>query len=158
MSALTQVLLDQPTWEAMPLQGTASRFSPAEIRQSIADLVMGDQLGMADALSAAGLSLYPESEDILAISALLAELRQEWQLAGELLAQLIELQAERTPATTWLHYIRVLRCQCNPAQALVSAEAALTRYPNSTELQTEARELLQQFDSATLMSESTTSH
>lgn len=158
MSALTQVLLDQTTWEAMPLQGTASRFSPAEIRQSIADLVMGDQLDMADALSAAGLSIYPDSEDILAISALLAEMRQEWQLAGELLAQLIELQAERTTATTWLHYIRVLRCQCNPAQALVSAEAALTQYPHDEAIQTEARELRGQFGTATLMDENTLSH
>lgn len=158
MSALTQVLLDQPTWEAMPLQGTASRFSPAEIRQSIADLVMSDQLDMADALSAAGLSIYPGSEDILAISALLAEMRQEWQLASELLAQLIELQAERTPALTWVHYIRVLRCQCNPAQALVSAEAALTRYPDNAQLQLESQELRAQFGSSTLMAESTSAH
>lgn len=158
MSALTQVLLDKPTWEAMPLKGTAARFSPAEIRQSIADLVMGDQLDMADALSAAGLSIYPESEDILAISALLAEMRQEWQLAGELLAQLIELQAERTTSTTWVHYIRVLRCQCNPAQALVSAEAALTQYPHDAQIQQEAQELRAQFGTSTLIHQSTSSH
>lgn len=158
MISLTQVLLDRHTWDALPLKSEASRFSPSDIRQSIADLVMNDQLNMADALSAAGLSIYPESEDILAISALLAELRQEWQLAGELLAQLIELQAERTPAMTWVHYIRVLRCQCNPAQALVSAEAALSLHPDNAQIQTEAHELRTQFGAATLLNESTSSH
>lgn len=158
MSALTQVLLNQPTWEAMPLQGTASQFSPAEIRQSIADLVLADRLAMADALSAAGLSLYPESEDILAISALLAEMRQEWILASELLMQLVDLQGTSSTATTWLHLVRVLRCQCEPAQAMQALTQGLALYPDDAQLQQELESLNAQFGLEQLMTDSTHTH
>jgi len=158
MTSLSQALLSQAHWDWLPLQGTASQFSPAEIRQAIADLVQADRLGMADALSAAGLSLYPDSEDILAISALLAELRQEWSMAGDLLEQLITLQAGQTPGTTWLHYIRVLRCQCNPAKAMAAVELALQQHPDHADLQKEAQSLRAQFNPSQLAVESTQKH
>ena len=142
----------------VPLQGTASRFRPEEIRQSIADLVQSNRLAIADALSAAGLSLYPESEDILAISALLAEMRQEWMLAGELLLQLVQLQGVNCTATTWLHLVRVLRCQCEPAQAMLFLAQALTQHPENAELRQELDSLNAQFNPSQLVADAQSQH
>lgn len=114
-----------------------SRFSAAEIRQTMADLVSSDHLDLAEALSAAGLSLYPDSEDILALSALLAEVKSDWVTAEEFLNQLIEKQGPNATPFTWRHLIRVLRCQCEPGKALLVAKQAIAAYPQDDSLQDE---------------------
>ena len=49
-----------------------SRYSPEEIRTTISKLVAEDRQDLAYSLSQAGLALYPDSEDVLAIAGLLA--------------------------------------------------------------------------------------
>ena len=131
MTSLYQSMIAQASMGRMLTDREVSRFQPEQIRQTIAELVEQNQLELADALSNAGLSLYPQSEEILAISALLAEVRQDWLTAGNLLEQLIELQDGSTPVATWQHWIRVLRCQCEPVAALHAAECALTIYADN---------------------------
>ena len=58
-----------------------SRFTPVDFRLGIQYLVAQDQPDLAQALAEAGLALYPFSEDILAISGLLAITREDWPLA-----------------------------------------------------------------------------
>jgi phage pi2 protein 07 len=61
-------------------EGLIKRFEPEEIRQTIQDLLCQPELvEMARALGEAGLAIYPESEDILAINALMAMLRKDWE-------------------------------------------------------------------------------
>ena len=48
------------------------RFSPSEIREAIQSLVATEQLELANALGDAAMCLHPHSEDILAITSLLA--------------------------------------------------------------------------------------
>ena len=129
MSNLFNAMLTQSASGQMLTARDVSRFTAAEIRQTMAELVSANHLDLADALSAAGLSLYPDSEDILAISALLAEMNQDWTAAEQLLTQLMAQQGEHTTALTWLHLIRVLRCQCEPGRALLMAKQAMTAYP-----------------------------
>jgi len=81
MTRLTHPLPVKATVASHFIERCATRFSPEEIRQAIAELVAHNQLDMASALCAAGLSLYPNSQDILCISALLAELEQDWSSA-----------------------------------------------------------------------------
>jgi hypothetical protein len=114
-----------------------SKFTAAEIRQTMADLVGNDRVDLADALSAAGLSLYPDSEDILAMSALLAEIKRDWTTAEQLLTQLMTQQGQNTTPFTWRHLIRVLRCQCEPSKALLMAKQAITAYPEDDILRDE---------------------
>jgi hypothetical protein len=114
-----------------------SKFTAAEIRQTMADLVRTDRIDLADALSAAGLGLYPNSEDILAMSALLAEIKSDWVTAEELLTQLMSQQGQNTTPFTWRHLIRVLRCQCEPGKALLVAKQAMTAYPEDDILRDE---------------------
>ena len=129
MSNLSQALLNEAALGRMLSQREVSRFSPDEIRLAIAELVSQDRVALASALCDAGLSLYPESEDILAISALMAEMQQDWTTAQELLEKLIIVQNGVTQVATWQHLIRVLRCQCEPLNALQAIDLALQMHP-----------------------------
>lgn len=137
MHSLTQILLTQRETGPIAFEREVSRFSPADIRLVIADLVRRERLDLANSLADAGLSLYPQSEDILAISALLAECQGDWNNAQALLEQLIEVQGKTTTPQAWFHLIRVQRCHFEPAQALRSAEKAVLLHPEDTNLSQE---------------------
>jgi hypothetical protein len=141
MSLLTETVLRQPPHNAQRLRHVATQFSPADIRKTIAELVSRDKLVLANALSDAGLSLYPDSQDILAISALLAEIQRDWGTAETLLEQLVELQGPTPPAASWRHLIRVQRCHCEFGKALRSAEKAVGQHPDNAELAQELGDL-----------------
>jgi hypothetical protein len=137
MTSLYQAMLSQAVSGQMLTVRDVSQFSAAEIRQTMADLVAANRIDLANALAAAGQSLYPESEDILAISALLAEIQQDWTSAEELLRKLIDTQGAAATPFTWRHLIRVLRCQCEPGQALQVAQQAMMAHPTDTTLSDE---------------------
>jgi hypothetical protein len=118
-----------------------SRFQPAEIREAIQALVTEGKDGLAIALGDAGLSLYPESEDILAITGLLALMRQEWALAVELMEQLRAVQGDKTPPFTYVMLVRALRCNLDPVRALEVAHEGLKQYPDQIELAAETETL-----------------
>ena len=132
MTALYQAMLSQAVPSDPFSVGDVSQFSATEIRQTMSELVAANRLDLANALAAAGQSLYPESEDIIAMSALLAEMQQDWIGAEELLSKLVDLQGDAVTAFTWRHLIRVLRCQCEPGKAMQAARQALAQYPQDT--------------------------
>jgi hypothetical protein len=137
MTSLYQAMLSQAMMGQLPSMRIVSQFSAAEIRQTLADLVAADRIDLANALADAGQSLYPESEDILAISALLAEIQQNWTLAEDILLKLVDTQGASTTPFTWRHLIRVLRCQCEPGKALQVAKQSLAAYPDDDHLNDE---------------------
>ena len=148
MNTLTDTLLKEPIGLDRLQASDVSSYTPGDIRQSIAELVAQNSLALAEALTDAGLSLYPKNEEILAIAALLAEVREDWGTAAVLLRQLVEVQGpHNTPTTTWIHLVRVLRCMCEPKQALESVEMALSHHPNDAVLQNEKTSLSTLFDS-----------
>ena len=137
MTSLYQAMLSQGVMGQLPNMRVVSQFSAAEIRQTLADLVAADRIDLANALADAGQSLYPDSEDILAISALLAEIQQNWTLAEDTLRKLVDTQGAATTPFTWRHLIRVLRCQCEPGKAMQAAQLALAAYPDDVQLNDE---------------------
>ena len=137
MTSLYQAMLSQDVSGQLFNARDVSNFSAPEIRQALADLVAADRVDLANALAAAGQSLYPESEDILAISALLAEIQKDWSTAEDMLRKLVETQGDATTPFTWRHLIRVLRCQCEPGKALKVAQQAMTAYPGDAVLKDE---------------------
>jgi hypothetical protein len=137
MTSLYQAMLSQAAFGQWLHPRDVSQFSAAEIRQTMADLVASDRVDLANALAAAGQSLYPESEDILAISALLSEIQQDWTSAEEHLRKLFQIQGEAVTPFTWRHLIRVLRCQCEPGKAMLVAKQAMTAYPEDNVLRDE---------------------
>jgi len=141
MTSLYQAMLSQAVMGQLPSLRVVSQFSAAEIRQTLADLVAANRIDLANALADAGQSLYPESEDILAISALLAEIQQNWTLAEDILRRLVDTQGAATTPFTWRHLIRVMRCQCEPGKALQVAKQAIAAHPADATLLDEFLEL-----------------
>jgi hypothetical protein len=137
MSMLLSDMLSQSDTGQYLTRRQISKFSAQEIRQTVASLVRDGHMDLADALSAAGLSLYPDSEDILAISALLSEIKLDWKSAEELLSHLMTVQADKVKPMTWLHLIRVIRCQSEFGRALLKAKQAVATCPNDPALQEE---------------------
>ena len=111
-----------------------SRFSPSEIRLAIQTLMGEDRDALAYALGDAGLALYPDSEDILAITALLAVVREDWPQGVDLLRQLIEMQGDRATVFSHSMLIRSLRCNLDLAEAFEAAGIALALFPDHPEL------------------------
>ncbi len=116
-----------------------SRFTPADFRVGIQWLVSEDQNDMAQALAEAGLALFPLSEDILAISGLLAITREDWPLAIELLQDLVTLQKENVQPMTCQMLARALACNLDIAEAHQVLDQAMKLWPNNPELEQEKR-------------------
>jgi hypothetical protein len=106
-----------------------SRFTPEDFRHGVQWLVAQNQQDLAQALAEAGLSLYPNSEDILAISSLLAMTREDWPLAVELLEDLIDVQKDQTQPMTYQMLARSLACNLDLAQAHAVLDHALSIWP-----------------------------
>ena len=92
---------------------------------------------LASALGDAGMSIYPHSEDMLAINSLLAMVNQNWQEAVEMMDELMAIQADKTPPFTYVMMVRALRCNLEPARALEIARQGLALYPGQLELMAE---------------------
>jgi hypothetical protein len=115
--------------------------------------VATEQIDLANALGDAGLSLYPHSEDILAITGLLAIMKQDWSMGVELLTELKHLQGENTQPFTYVMLVRALRCNLDPAQAYSVVNEGLSFYPDHAELIAESLDL-EGFSDAMMVSES----
>ena len=118
---------------AFPLSDL-QRYSPSDIRVTIQALMAEDRTDLAFALGEAGISLYPHSEDMLAITGLLAATQQDWACAIERLTELKTLQGERTQAFTYLMLARAYRCDLDPVSALETLDLALAYYPEDADL------------------------
>ena len=131
---LIQELMNQAAVGSLLNAQTIQRFSPAEIRETIQSLVATEQLELANALGDAGMSLHPHSEDILAITSLLAMMNQDWPLAVELMDELVEIQGGKAQPFTFVMLVRALRCNLDPERALSMARQGLAMYPGQIEL------------------------
>jgi hypothetical protein len=153
---LIQELMNQAAVGGLLNAQAIQRFSPAEIRETIQSLVATEQFELANALGDAGMSLHPHSEDILAITSLLAMMNQDWPLAVELMDELMAIQGSNTPPFTYVMLVRALRCNLDPMRALAVAREGLALYPEQLELQAELLSLDDFSDS--MMVSSTAQH
>jgi hypothetical protein len=131
---LIQELMNQAAVGGLLNTQSIKRFSPAEIRETIQSLVATEQLELANALGDAGLSLHPHSEDVLAITSLLAMMNQDWPLAVELMDELFDVQNGKVQPFTFVMLVRALRCNLDPERALQVARQGLEMYPGQVEL------------------------
>lgn len=119
------------------LASATQELSPTKIRQSIADLVGQNRLTEADALSNEALQRFPQSEDILVIRSLVAQVRHDWPTASAALEKLITLQGHAAQAVTWGQWVRVLRCMDDDDRAMTAAAQGLATHPKDPQLQEE---------------------
>lgn len=139
--SLIQELINQANVGGLFHPEQVKRFTPTEIREAIQGLVATEQMELAYALGSAGLSIHPRSEDMLAINGLLALMQQDWELAAELLQELMDIQGENTQAFTYVMLVRALRCNLDPLKALQVARQGLKTYPEQLELVAESLSL-----------------
>ena len=134
MSILAQQLINKDSGIDLVSPLEVSRFSPADIRMAIQALLGEDRIELAYALGDAGLALYPDSEDILAVTSLLAVMAQDWPQAIDLLRQLMEMQNGQATVFTHAMLIRSLRCNLEFAAGFEAARDALALFPEHPEL------------------------
>ncbi len=132
-----QHIMQADEWNMEDMVKEVSRFTPIDFRLGIQWLVTQDKPDLAQALAEAGLSLFPESEDILAISGLLSMSRQDWCLAVELLQDLIAVQQERVQPMTFQMLARALACNLDLAEAHQVLDKALQYWPQDATLLSE---------------------
>ena len=143
MSQLVEALMKEASFGRMLSDSSVARFSPAEMREAIQQLVGEDRLDMANALVEAGLALHPESDDVLAIGSLVAMVQQDWVQAIELLTKLMLVQDGTVQPFTHLMLVRALRSNLEPAAALQAAVTGLIQYPGHAELLAEQMALFE---------------
>ncbi len=113
-------------------------LTPLGFRVACAHLVAHDRLDEADVMSLAGVVRFPYSEETLVMRALVAEVRQEWDIASLALHTLLRLQGADAPAETWRHWVRVLRCLDDTEGAREALREALAHHPDHPLLLEEA--------------------
>lgn len=106
-----------------------SRFVPADFRTGIQWLLANDKIELAQALADAGLSLHPQSEDVLAIAGLMAAAQQDWPLTIELLQDLRKVQQGQVQPMTYQMLARALFCNRDRPQARLVLEEGLRAWP-----------------------------
>lgn len=136
-TSLTQLMQHALPNLAGMLPTEPSQYSPADIRLGIQNLAANGEMPLAQALTDAGLSLYPESEDLLAMAGLMALTRQEWGDATALLEHLLQVQGDAAPAMTYRMLVRALRCNLEPARAQRVLWQGLQAWPQDADLQQE---------------------
>jgi len=140
---------EQQAVRLQPVHGLANgaaidqtpNLTAPRIREAIAVLFQQGRIELATAVSEAAITLYPYSEDVLVMCALLAEVNQNWETAEQLLVRLIETQGNDAPAESWLHLVRVLRCQGKDEDANLICNFTSERFPEHKDLGKEAQEL-----------------
>jgi hypothetical protein len=91
--------------------GTAVGFpTPDQIRLSIQQLVADEQVDAATELADQSLGVYPENEGVLAISGLVAVVRNDWPRAVTLLERLVAIQGDRASDFTRMMLERAQTC------------------------------------------------
>lgn len=126
--------------EASSLYGDAMP-DPSKVRQAIALLVAAGNFDAAAEMADLGLVLYPKSEDVLSISALVAEVKQNWHEAHQILMKLQEVQGQDLQPSTLEHRIRVLRCMGAIEEAKALCDLALKQFPTNSAMSEELEAL-----------------
>lgn len=116
-------------------------LAPPAIRVEVAKLVATHHVAEAERMLNDGLRRFPDSEDLLVMRALMAEMRLDWPTADVTLQRLLSVQGNQAPVASWLHWVRVLRCMQRPDRAREAMHMALKHHSQDEALRVEATEL-----------------
>jgi hypothetical protein len=102
--------------------------TPDQIRLTIQRFVAEDDVDTANSVAEEGLAAFPESEGVLAISSLVACVREDWDRAVDLLTRLIDIQGDRASDFTRMLFERAKNCSGGTVSSIEqpSAGAAST--------------------------------
>ncbi len=129
-----------PTTPApVPLNDTEGQ----RIRMRAADLFSQGRVQEALQMTQRAVQQHPHSPDVWVMHALLCEVCHDWPAAANALEHLLALQGDSAPPDTWMHWVRVLRCDCQHQAAWLAAMQARQHHPQNPDL---AREIAQMED------------
>lgn len=142
-----QISIAQLMEKALPayigrLPQDPAKYSAADLRIGIQHLLSSQETELAQALADAGLALYPDSPDLLAMAGLMALTQQNWSEAVQLLEQLLSVQGPTAPAMTYKMLVRALRCNLDLARAQRILAQGLAQWPSDAELLKEQDDFL----------------
>ena len=143
MSQLAKLFIDRSENGLAIDQVPLRNFTPEQIRLAIQALMAEGRDALAYALGDAGIALYPHNEDMLAITGLLAVVREDWSVAIELITELIEMQGEKATSFSYLMLVRALICNLDLHQALDVVVLGLKNFPGNSDLELEYGSLLE---------------
>jgi len=151
LQMISQELQTVATTQVMPVSEVlkdyeVGKMSPAQVRQTVAALVAEEKTEIAIALCEASLAVYPSEQDILAVYALVCEIKQDWGMAENCLVQLIQAQGADSTAQSWLHLVRVLHCQYKWEDAWIAVSFALSKFPDDEMLKQEMQGIQKAID------------
>ncbi len=125
-------------------EGLIKRFEPEEIRLTIQDLLeQPEHHDLARALGDAGLAIYPDSEDLLVINAMMAMLRLDWDQVFEHMKPLLTVRGERTTAASYRILVQALINRLDYSSASSVLTEGLSRYPEDEAMQSVHIQLLE---------------
>jgi len=143
MLSFASTLANVPDLRAMATSlNTQTITEGPVIRQAAAELFRQGRVAEAEQLTREALVQYPNSEDILVIRALICEVQHDWTTAAAVLERLVRLQGKSAPVDSWLHWLRVLRCDGRTQDAADVATEALLHFPDQPGLAAELQELV----------------
>jgi len=151
LKMISQELQTVTTTKAMPVAELLKDFevgkmSPAQVRQTVAAYVAEEKTEIAVALCEASLAVFPSEQDILAVYALVCEMKQDWAMAEQCLVQLIQAQGAHSTTQSWLHLVRVLHCQNKWEDAWIAVSFALSKFPEDEMLKQEMQSIQKAID------------
>jgi len=125
-------------------EGLINRFEPEEICNTIKTLLAEPHHhDLARALGDAGLAIYPASEDMLVINAMMAMLRQDWDTVFEHMKPLLTVRGERTTAVSYRILVQALMKRLDYSSAYSVLTEAMSRYPEDEAMQSMHIQLLE---------------
>ena len=143
MSLYTE-LMDQGVSHTIFQEALIKRFEPEEICNTIKTLLAEPHHhDLARALGDAGLAIYPASEDMLVINAMMAMLRQDWDTVFEHMKPLVMVRGERTTAVSYRILVQALMKRLDYSSAYSVLTEAMSRYPEDEAMQSMHIQLLE---------------
>ena len=98
-------------------------MTPDQIRLTIQRYVAEADVDTANSVAEEGLAAFPESEGVLAISSLVACVREDWDRAVDLLTRLIDIQGDRASEFTRNLFERAKNCRGDTLSSIERSSA-----------------------------------
>ena len=142
--SLYSELMDQGAGPMYFQEALVKRFEPEEICSTIKTLLAEPQhQDLAHALGDAGLAIYPASEEMLVVNAMMAMLRQDLDTVFEHMKPLLTVRGERTTAVSYRILVQALMKRLDYSSAYSVLTEALSRYPEDEAMQSIHIQLLE---------------
>lgn len=135
MSLYTEIIQSRLDINAFKHQ-YIQRYTSDEIIQTIKNLMgQSEYKLLSRALGEAGLAIYPNEEEMLAINALMATMDKNWDQVFEWMKPLLEMRGNKNNCHSYIVFVNALLHRLDYEAAWRTVNEALTKFPEDKQLQ-----------------------